>query len=166
MTTEELAELMAEAPADIGRTRKAGVWRDLEPVTADCVMRQDEMEILPAEYGRRTTPKPKRSKPADTIRHGTRSAYVNDYCRCDACRGAEAKYQRAYYAKRRQHFPPIDQPRVFVEAESFYDDPDKTIRGLRALVERGLASEPNPGVFLVYAPGRGKRGHLDLEEAA
>jgi hypothetical protein len=29
------------------------------------------------------------------VKHGTRSKYVNDHCRCDDCRRANAEYMRA-----------------------------------------------------------------------
>lgn len=34
------------------------------------------------------------TKPFEEITHGTLSAYKNDHCRCLACKGANARYQR------------------------------------------------------------------------
>jgi hypothetical protein len=36
------------------------------------------------------------SKALRAMTHGTRAAYVHEKCRCDACRTAEAEYQRSY----------------------------------------------------------------------
>lgn len=36
-------------------------------------------------------------------RHGTLGGYVNQKCRCDECRAANAAYGRAYRAKTREH---------------------------------------------------------------
>lgn len=36
----------------------------------------------------------------DDPRHGTANAYMNCYCRCDACRSAWADYHRAYLHRR------------------------------------------------------------------
>ena len=35
--------------------------------------------------------------PAHPYPHGTRASYVNNACRCDACRAANTTYARAYY---------------------------------------------------------------------
>src|SRR5262245_8158394 len=48
----------------------------------------DEGISMPAERFAYHRPK----KPADTVRHGTRSAYVNDKCRCEPCRHANTAY--------------------------------------------------------------------------
>jgi hypothetical protein len=36
------------------------------------------------------------------VEHGARSMYINRGCRCDACRAAEAAYQRGYYEANRE----------------------------------------------------------------
>jgi hypothetical protein len=36
---------------------------------------------------------------ATTIKHGTRTAYTTDKCRCAFCKAANAAYSRDYYAK-------------------------------------------------------------------
>lgn len=38
------------------------------------------------------------------MRHGTRTRYVTDGCRCEKCVKANAKYQKDYLRKRRARF--------------------------------------------------------------
>lgn len=46
-------------------------------------------------------PQAKRKRKRRRVQHGTRSAYVNDRCRCDRCRAANAKW----HAERREKAP-------------------------------------------------------------
>lgn len=95
----DLEELMAEPPGghNHGRKRGGGVgrsplgstgWGSLETQAHQVWEEYLTVDPDPPVYHRP-------EKPEDTIRHGTRSAYVNDRCRCDECRAAEREYKRS-----------------------------------------------------------------------
>lgn len=95
MSFDELAELMSEPPGgeNHGRVRTESGWRDLSATfDLDLPYIIDDPEW---RSGRR------RQKTIDEIAHGTRSAYVNDRCRCPVCREANAEYIRRFRANRR-----------------------------------------------------------------
>lgn len=93
MTDDELAELMQEAPGGLnhGRKRTAGGWWSLE----EDFSRSFQGGLTIEEF---EPPKRRSTKPEDTIRHGTLSAYQNDGCRCDLCRKAQRDYMREWRA--------------------------------------------------------------------
>jgi hypothetical protein len=91
MTLDDLADLMAEPPGGHQYGRKRGTdggWVDLDEVVASAY--EEHLTLDPSEH-----PYHRPVKPGDTIIHGSRSAYVNDRCRCDECRTANRAYIRA-----------------------------------------------------------------------
>jgi hypothetical protein len=90
---DEFRELMEEPPGGHNHGRKRGADGGWLPLSEDLQQAYAEdltLEPEPQAYHRPV-------KPADTIRHGTYSAYKNDRCRCDDCRRAN----REYVARRR-----------------------------------------------------------------
>jgi hypothetical protein len=86
---DEIVELMEEPPGgdNHGRVKGANGWKSLEAsYEADLPYLVEDPEW---RTGRR------RKKEPWEIVHGTRSAYVNDQCRCDDCRTANREYIRA-----------------------------------------------------------------------
>jgi hypothetical protein len=90
VSLDDLADLMAEPPGGHQHGRKRGVdggWVELDEVVAAAY--EEHMTLDPQSH-----PYHRPVKPEDTIVHGTRSAYVNDRCRCDDCREANREYIR------------------------------------------------------------------------
>ena len=86
----ELEKLMQEPPGGINYGRKRtqdGGWVRLEEDLARAYEAQLTVDPEEPAYHRSV-------KPADTIRHGTLSAYNNDRCRCELCRAAMRDYGR------------------------------------------------------------------------
>lgn len=98
----QLSEIMQEPPGGHNYGRKRGVgggselrsplgsdgWIDLTTRFYD--VREADLTVDAPEE-----PYHRSQKPADTIRHGTLSAYTNDRCRCELCRKSKADYERA-----------------------------------------------------------------------
>ena len=85
-------ELMEEIPhgPNHGRQRShEGGW-----IPLDLEEQQPYEEDLYFQIVERQSPYRRAPKPEDTIRHGTRSGYTTDGCRCRRCRAANAQYFR------------------------------------------------------------------------
>lgn len=86
-------ELMEEIPGgeNHGRQRSHdGGWVPLG--TEEHQPYDDDLSFHTFE---RQSPYHRFPKPEDTIRHGTRSGYATDGCRCKECKAANAAYMKA-----------------------------------------------------------------------
>lgn len=91
MNEDDIEAIMSEPPFGFNHGRQRSHGEGWIPLGID--EQRAWGDDLGFEVLERQSPRRKTHKPDDTIRHGTRSAYVNR-CRCALCRSANAAYEK------------------------------------------------------------------------